>query len=196
MEIQREPVALRDDRELARLLVQAGVRDRDRGVRGEQLDQLLVLVGEVCGADLLRQIEGADDARRRDDRHAEERAHVRMPLRPPATETWVLVDVAGAVGLLRREHGAEDAVLPWQRAEGGDQLVAHARGEEGAEAAVAVGKPERGVAGLGELAGAVDEPLQDVVDRQLGRDREDGVADRFQRRVQSLRHERTIVLEA
>ena len=131
VEIEREPVALRDDRELARLLVQAGVRDRDRGVRGEQPDQLLVLVGEVCGTDLLRQIEGADHARRRDDRHAEERAHVRMPLRPPAAETWVLVDVARAVRAPSVVSMAPST--PCCRGSGpkrGDQLVAHARGEE------------------------------------------------------------------
>ncbi len=42
VELEREAVALGDDRELAALLVQAGVRDRDRRVRGEQLDQLVV----------------------------------------------------------------------------------------------------------------------------------------------------------
>ena len=117
MQVEREPVPLRDDRELARLLVQACVGDRDRRMGGEQPDQLLVLVAEVRGADLLRQVEGADHARRRDDRHAEERAHVRVALGPPAAEARVLVDVAGAVGGLRCEHGTEDAVLPGQRAE-------------------------------------------------------------------------------
>ena len=48
VEVEREPVALGHDRELAALLVQARVRDRDRRMRGEQLDQLLVLVGEVA----------------------------------------------------------------------------------------------------------------------------------------------------
>ena len=47
VELEREPVSLREDRQLAALLVQARVRDRDRGVRGQQLDQLLVAVGEV-----------------------------------------------------------------------------------------------------------------------------------------------------
>ncbi len=42
VELEREPVALGDDRQLAAALVQPRVRDRDRGVRGEQLDQLLV----------------------------------------------------------------------------------------------------------------------------------------------------------
>ena len=46
VQLAREPVALLDDAQLAAALVQARVLDRDRGVRGEQLDQLLVVVGE------------------------------------------------------------------------------------------------------------------------------------------------------
>ena len=42
VELEREPVALGDDRQLPAALVQARVRDRDRGVRREQLDQLLI----------------------------------------------------------------------------------------------------------------------------------------------------------
>ena len=42
VQLAREPVALLDDRQLAAALVQPRVLDRDRGVRGEQLDQLLV----------------------------------------------------------------------------------------------------------------------------------------------------------
>ena len=44
VEVEREAVSLGDDRELPRLLVQARVRDRDRRMRGQQADQLLVLV--------------------------------------------------------------------------------------------------------------------------------------------------------
>ena len=39
--------------------------------------------------------------------------------------------------------------------------------EESAKAALAVGHAERGVPRAGELARAVDQPLQDLVDRQL-----------------------------
>ena len=102
----------------------------------------------------------------------------------------MLVDVARAVRRRGVEHRAEHAVLPRQRAERGDQLVAHARGEEAAEAALAVGQPERREARAGELAGAVDEPLQDLVDGEPGRDREHGVADRLQGRAQALGHRR------
>ena len=136
--------------------------------------------------ELLGEIEGADHALRGDDRHAEERPHVGMRLGPPAAELGMLVDVARAIRRLRVEHRAEHAVLAGQRAERGDQLVVHPRGEEAAEATLAVGQPERGEAGAGEHAGAVDEPLQDLVDREPRRDREHGVADRRQCRVQLL----------
>ena len=42
VEVEREPVPLGDDRKLPRPLVETGVGDRDRGVSGEQADQLLV----------------------------------------------------------------------------------------------------------------------------------------------------------
>ena len=100
----------------------------------------------------------------------------------------MLVDVARAVRLARLEHRAEHAVLARQRSERGDQLVAHARREEAAEAALPVGQSERGVPCTGELARAVDEPLQHLVDRELGRDREHGVADRLERRADRRGH--------
>ena len=184
VELEREAVALGDDGELARLLLEARVRDRDRRMRGEQPDQVVVLVAEVGRRELLGEVEGADHAVRGDDRDAEERPHVGMRLGPPAAELGMLVDVVRAVRRLRVEHRAEHAVLAGQRAERGDQLVVHARGEEAAEATLAVGQPERGEAGAGEHAGAVDEPLQDLVDREPRRDREHGVADRRQCMVQ------------
>ncbi len=98
----------------------------------------------------------------------------------------MLVDVAGRVRVAPLEHRAEHAVLAGQRAEGRDQLVAHPRGEEAAEAADAVGEAERGIPRAGELAGAVDEPLQDLVDRELGGDAEHSLADRPQRRAEAI----------
>ena len=47
VEVEREAVPLGDDGELARLLLEARVRDRDRRMRGEQPDQVVVLVAEV-----------------------------------------------------------------------------------------------------------------------------------------------------
>ena len=176
VQVEREAVALGDHGELAALFVEACVGDRDRGVRGQQLDQLLVRRAELRRALLLGQVEGADHAPVRDDRHAEERAHVGMAARPPATEARVLVDVGRAVRLAGLEHRSQHAVLARQRPERGDQLVAHARGEEAAEAPVAVGQPERGVARARQLARGVHEPLEHLLHRQLGGHAQHGVA--------------------
>ena len=92
----------------------------------------------------------------------------------------MLVDVARPVGLARLEHRAQDAVLAGQGAEGGDQLVAHARREKACETALAVRQAERRVARPRELARAVDEALQHLVHGQLGGDGEDGVAEGLQ----------------
>ena len=42
------------------LLVEAGVLDRDPGVEGERLDEPLVVLGELVGAQLVGQVEVAD----------------------------------------------------------------------------------------------------------------------------------------
>ncbi len=108
----------------------------------------------------------------------------------------MLVDVSRPERLLRLEHRAEDAVRPRQRAERSDEVVAHPRREEAPEAARLVGQSKRGVARGRQLARAVDEPLEDVLDRQLGRDGEHCVAHRLQRRAEagSLAHAPTIRL--
>ena len=61
VQLAREPVALLDDAQLAAALVEAGVLDRERGVGGEHLDELLVGLVELLGADLVGEVEGADD---------------------------------------------------------------------------------------------------------------------------------------
>ena len=50
VQLAREAISLLDDRQLATALVQARVLDRDRGVGGQQLDQLLVRVREYGAA--------------------------------------------------------------------------------------------------------------------------------------------------
>jgi hypothetical protein len=77
-----------------------------------------------------------------------------------------------------------------QRAHRGDQLIAHAGDKEAAKAACPVRNAERGIPRAGQFAGAVDEPLQHLVDRQLGGHGKDGVADRLQCRAHPLGHAR------
>ena len=106
VQLAREPVALLDDAQLAAALVQPRVLDRERGVRGEQRRSAArprrrtpsapVLVGEV---------ERADDAAARHDRHAEERAHVGV--RATATSRGS----AGACGCRRCGTGSGDSSI-------------------------------------------------------------------------------------
>ena len=104
---------------------------------------------------LVGEVEGADDVARRHDRHAEERPHRRVRGRPPAAEAGVLGDVVGPVGRGVGQHGVEQAVGARQRAEAGDQLVAHAHGHEPGElVALGLGDADGGVAGVDEVARA------------------------------------------
>ena len=178
MQLAREPVALLDDVQLAAALVQAGVLDRQPGVRGERLDERLVCVGELVARLLVGEVERADDLAPRDDRHAEERAHRGVRRRPPAAEARVAADVGRPVRAVGLQHRSEQPVLARQLAERRDELVAHSRGDEPREAAVAVGHTDRGVARARQLARGVDELLEHRLDRVLGGDRQDGIRQR------------------
>ena len=66
-------------------------------------------------------------------------------------------------------------MLARQRAHRRDQLVAHARGDELGEAALAVGHADGGVLRVDEAARGVCEALEHGLDRRLGGDRQDRV---------------------
>ena len=106
----------------------------------------LVVVGERLRARLVGEVEGADDAAARDDRHAEERASSSgaraATSRGSAGPGGCRPCGTARVGL---EHRAEQPVRARQRADRRDQRVAHARGDEALEAALAVGHPDRRV---------------------------------------------------
>ena len=102
--------------------------------------------------------------------------------RPPAAEARVRVDVVDPVRLGRLEHRAEQPVRARQRPHRLDQLLAHARGDEARERALAVGHAERGVARPAELARRVDEPLQHRLDLALGGHRQHDVGERAEGR--------------
>jgi hypothetical protein len=152
-------------------------------VRGEQHDQPLVGVGERRRALLVRQVQRADDAAARDDRHAEERAHVGCAAGHQPRKALVRVDVGVRYGRGRLEHRAEHPV----RARAAGPIAAISSSlmpgrDEAREAALAVGHAERGVARAAELARGMHEPLQHRLDLALGRDREHDVGERAERR--------------
>ena len=111
-----------------------------------------------------------------------------MASRPPAAEARVGLDVDGAIRVEALEHRAEQTVRLGQRTEPFDQLLAHARGEELGEAALAVRDAQRGVAGVHQAARNVDQSLQHVLDLEVRRHRQDRVAHLAQRRTETLGH--------
>jgi hypothetical protein len=126
VQLAGQPVALLEDAQLAAALVQPRVLDGDRRMGGEHLDHLLVARVERVRALLLGEVEGADHPPPGDDRHPEERAHLRVGGRPPAAEARVPADVRRAqrrrVG---RDHRPEHPVRARQRPHGRHQVVAH-----------------------------------------------------------------------
>ena len=164
-------------------------------------DELIAEMGPLprthgmLGALLVGEVDRADHTAALDDRHAEERAHVGVALRPPPAKARMTVDVGGPERLAFLEHRSEHAVLPRQRTERGDHRLTHPGGQELAEAALPVRDAQRGVPCIGELACTLDEPLEHLLDRELGRDGENGVADRLQRRVDpTLAHDLSVGL--
>jgi hypothetical protein len=80
-----------------------------------------------------------------------------------------LADVLRALRRGGLEHRDEQAVLARQLTERGDQHLAHPRGDEAREAALAVGHADRGVARVRQLAGGIDELLQGPARRHARR---------------------------
>ena len=97
-----------------RRLVQACVLDRDRGLRGEQLRELLVLRGEVGAAGLLGQVEVPVGDAPQHDRDAEKRLHRRVVARE-ADRARVLGDLVQPQRLRVPDQHAEDAAPARQR---------------------------------------------------------------------------------
>ncbi|MGX1245557.1 hypothetical protein RKD46_006661 [Streptomyces pseudovenezuelae] len=166
-----EAGALLGDRELAAAFVEAGVGEGDRGVLGEDREELLVLLGEAAAAlgllaVLVGEEQGADDLVAVADRQAQEVDQVGVSGRP-ALEAGVLADVGEALGRGLVEHRGEDAVLTRERADGLPLGVADAVDHELGEAAVVVGDTEGGVLRVEQLAGRGDDRLEDVAHLQV-----------------------------
>ena len=158
-----------------RRLVQPCVLDRDRGLGGEQRDELLVLGGEVLAALLLGQVQVPVGDAAEQDRHAEEGAHRRV-VRREADRARVGGEVVQAERLRVADQDAEDPAAVRQVADPLVCLVVDTGRQEALErAAGAVDHAQRGVLRAGQLGGGLDDPLQDRVERELRRDRDSGV---------------------
>ena len=100
VQVAGQPGPFLHDGQLAAALVQPGVGQRDRGVRGEQGEDLLVTFGEPAllggGGDLVGREDDAEDLVAVADRDPEEVRHLRVRGRP-ALEPRVFADVRRAV---------------------------------------------------------------------------------------------------
>ena len=129
------PISLSDSscaQPARRRLVQARVLDRDRRLRGEELRELLVLVGEVGAAGLLGEVEVPVGDAAQHDRDAEEGLHRRMVGRE-ADRARVFGDLVQSQRLRVTDEHAEDPSPPRQLADRGMRLGVDTRGEEALE---------------------------------------------------------------
>ncbi len=156
-------------------LVQARVLDRDGGLRGQQMRELLVLGGEVPALRLLGQVEVAVGDPAQHDRDAEERAHRRVVPRE-SDRTRVVRDVVHPERSRIHDQDAEQPTAARQVADRLLGLHVDPRRVEGFEAATGtVDHAERRVPRLGEVGGRLDDVLQQGVERQLRVERDPGV---------------------
>jgi hypothetical protein len=169
VQVVRDAGALLGDGQLAVARVEPGVGQRDRGVRGENPDQLLVGVGEA--ARLVRQVERPEDLAAAHDRHAQERLQHRMRGRPPA-EPRVGPDVGEPLRMAVAQHHREEAVLAWQWTDRRAHLVADPGHHELRERPVVVGHAKRRILRADQLAGRVDDGLQHLGHGDLVADRQ------------------------
>jgi hypothetical protein len=179
VQLPRQPGAFLDDRKLAVALVQPRVRHRDRRVRREQREELLVGGGETAGRAAVGEEDDAEGVGPVLDRDAEEVLEDRMRGRP-ALERRIPAYVRQPLYPVVAEHQGEQPVLPGQWADPLPLLVRDAFHDELGERPLVVGHAEGGVPGVEELRGGPDDHLQDLVHGQVPRDREHRRADGVQ----------------
>ncbi len=173
MEFAGEPVALLDDGQFARALVEPGVGQGVGRVRGDQFDQFDVASGELGAAEVVGEHDDAHRPVAVADGHAQQGRHRRVGLGPPP-EAGVAAQVGQADGLGLGEDRGEHAVLAGQRPDLQALLLADAVGDELGEAARVVGDADRGVVGADQAPGRGDDHLEHLPDRQVAGDRADG----------------------
>ena len=158
-----------------RRLVQARVLDRDRRLRGQQRDELLVLAREVLAAPLLGQVQVAVGDAAEQDRHAEERAHWGVVGRKADGARIGRQVVEPECVRVPNQH-PEDPAAVRKVADAFLRLRVDARGQEALERAAGwIDHAERRVPRPRQLRRGVDDSLQEGIERELRRDRDPGV---------------------
>lgn len=90
------------------------------------------------------------------------------------------MNVVGTKRLGRLEHRAQHSVCPGQWTHRGNQLAAHARDDEAAKPTLTIRHAQRGESGAGKLPRAVNELLENLLDRALRGNRQHRIADSFE----------------
>ena len=147
--------------------VEPCVLDRDRGLRGEQRDELLVLGGEIVAALLLGEVQVPVGDAAEQDRNAEERAHRRVVRREPDRAT-VRVQVVQPECMRVADQDAEDAATTREVADPLVRLFVDPCRQEAFQGfAGLVDHPDRRVPRACQLSAGLDDALQHSVERQL-----------------------------
>ena len=168
VEVLADALAFVDDREPLDLLVEPRVLDRDAGMDGEGLDQRLILLGELVGAGLVREVQVPDRATLHRDGNAQEAVHRRVVRREPVAPR-IDRDVRDPERAVLAHDQPEEPVTARNVADPRPGLAIHAGGDEAFHDAVGVDDAERRILGADQRSDLVDDHLQDVVDRlQLG----------------------------
>ena len=149
-------------------LVETCVLDRHRGLRGEHDRDLLVLLGEVRVALLLRQVEVSVDRSAQEDRHAEEGLHLGMARRE-ADRARILAEVVEPKRPGVLDESAEDPPADGQVTDLLRCGLVEATVDEALEPFPgAVDDAERHVAGARQAYRRLEQLLENGLERELG----------------------------
>ena len=138
----------------------------------EDLDQRLVVLGELVGAGLVGEVQVADRATLDRDGHAQEAVHRRVIRREPVAPR-IDGDVRDPERAVLPDDEAEEPVAPGQVPDPRPGLAVDPGGDEAFHDAVGVDDAEGRVSGPDERTDLVDDDLQDVLDPVQLRDRAD-----------------------
>jgi hypothetical protein len=138
--------------------VQVGVVDRHRRGRGERLDEIHVLGGELPAL-TLGEVEVAEDLVPDADRHAEETVHRRMTGREP-DRARIVADLPQPDRVRVVDERAQQPLAFREVADDVDRVGRHPAVDELGQPAAGRDHTECRVAGTHQLAGGFDDPAQ------------------------------------
>jgi hypothetical protein len=175
VQLAGDPVAFLHDGQLPAALVQPRVDQRDRRVRRQDAQQLLVVGGEPTRCVFVGQEQLTEDGLTLHNGHPDEAGHDRVRRGPP-TELGMGPDVGQPHRPRVAQHHPEQAVLAGERPDRGPLLVGDPLGHELGEAAVVARHAQRGVAGVEQPPGARHDRRQHVPGRPARRHGQHGRA--------------------